>query len=89
MSIWFEPLPWLGEKRIQTAELKQLYCKEKLQRGKNSVSYTYQLYAVTRDNQQLQLLSNLDTPDIALFLEQQLEAWLKIEDKPVFGEVTH
>lgn len=88
LSVWFEPLPWLGEKHIKTIDIKQLYCTEKMHRGKNSVNYTYQLFAVTRDDRQIQLLSNLDSPDIALFFEQQLENWLRIEDRPVYGELT-
>lgn len=40
LAVWFEPLPWLGEKRVNTADLKQFYCKEKASRSKNGVSYT-------------------------------------------------
>lgn len=87
VSIWFEPLPWLGEKTIKTADLKQLYCKEKVSSGKNGNSYTYQLMAVTQDNKEVKLLENLDSADIALFFEQQVETWLKIRDLPVVGEV--
>ena len=86
LTVWFEPLPWLGEKRLKTADLKQLYCKEKVTRGENSTTRQYQLYAVTRDDKEIQLLSNLDTPDVALFFEQQIEGWLRISDRPVVGE---
>ncbi len=86
LAVWFEPLPWPGEKKIKTGELKQLYCKEKVTRGENSTTRTYQLYAVTRDNKETRLLDRLDSPDVALFFEQQLEYWLKITDQPVVGE---
>jgi len=86
LAVWFEPLPWLGEKKIKVADLKQLYCKEKVSRGENSSTSQYQLFAVTRDDRQVQLISNLDSPDVALFLEQQIERWLKISDQPVLGE---
>jgi len=88
LAIWFEPLPWLGEKKIKTADIKQLYCKEKATRGKHGYRYSYQLFAVTRDDHQLQLLSNLESPDIAQFFEQQIESWLKIKDQRVAGEIT-
>jgi hypothetical protein len=87
ISVRFEPLPWIGQKRLRTAEIKQLFCKEKIIRSKNGSSTQYMLYAVTAANTQLKLLDGLDNPDTAIFLEQQLERWLKIEDRPVAGEI--
>jgi hypothetical protein len=87
ISVWFEPLPWLGETRLKTAELKQFFSKQKISSGKNGPTYSYELYAITRDNKQKKLLSNLDNPDVALFFEQQLESWLRIQDVPVAGEL--
>ncbi|RPJ43393.1 MAG: hypothetical protein EHM21_11600 [Chloroflexi bacterium] len=86
LAVWFEPLPWPGEKTIKTAEIKQLYCKETISRGRRSTRYHYQLCAVTQDDREVKLVTNLDSPDIARFFEQQLEGWLKIEDQPVEGE---
>ena len=86
LSIWFEPLPWLGEKTLKTADLKQLYCKEKVTRGENSSTRQYHLYAVTNEDKEIQLLANLDSPDVALYFEQQIEGWLKITDRTVVGE---
>jgi hypothetical protein len=87
LAVWFEPLPWLGEKTIKTADIKQLYCEETVSRGKNGYTYRYHLYAVTQDDHAVKLISNLDSPDVARFFEQQLETWLKIEDQPVIGEM--
>jgi hypothetical protein len=86
LSIWFEPLPWLGEKKIKTADVKQLFCKQRFTRTKNGTRVTYQLYAVDRDDQQIKLLDGLDSPDMAKFLEQQIESWMHISDQPVVGE---
>ena len=87
LSVWFEPLPWLGEKTIPVRHLKQLYCVEKTQRSESGTSHQYKLMAVTQDGRQAELLSNLDAPDVALFFEQQIEDWLKIPDCPVAGEL--
>jgi hypothetical protein len=89
ITVWFEPLPWLGETRIKTTELKQFFSKQKITSGKNGPTYRYELYAITRDNHLRKLLSNLDNPDVALFFEQQLESWLRIQDVPVAGELSH
>ncbi len=86
LAVWYEPLPWPGEKTIKVADLKQLYCKEKVTRGENSTTSQYQLYALTRDNRQVALVSNLDSADVALFFEQQIERWLKIPNQAVTGE---
>jgi hypothetical protein len=87
VALWFEPLPWLGEKTLRTRELKQFYCKEKVVRTKNGTSTQYELNVVTVKNQKIKLLGNIENPDVALFFEQQLERWLKIDDRPVEGEL--
>jgi hypothetical protein len=87
ISVRFEPLPWKGKKQIAVADIKQLFCKDKVTRSKNGISTQYELYAVTAANQQVKLVGRLDNSEIAIFLEQQLERWLKIEDRPVAGEL--
>lgn len=87
LSVWFDPLPWPGEKTLRASEIKQLYCKEHHRRTKNGSTTSYHLYAIMRDDKQVKLLTNLDSPDAALFLEQQLENWMRITDTPVVGEM--
>lgn len=86
ISIWFEPLPWMGEKTLKTADFKQFYSKENVSRGENGSTYTYQLFAVMKDGRSIKLLENLRSADMALFFEQQLETWLRIPDQQVPGE---
>ena len=40
-----------------------------------------------RDGDEKKLISNLDSADVGLFLEQQVEDLLKIQDQPVAGEL--
>lgn len=87
LTIRFDPMPWLGEKRIKTRDIKQLYCKEEARNSKNGTSISYQLHAVTQDNNLVKLLDDVESPDVAIFFEQQLETWLHITDKPVIGEL--
>lgn len=88
LSIYFDPLPWPGEKKIPVSQIKQLYCKENRKTGKHgSVTYTYTLFAVTHEDRQVQVLSGLDTPELARYFEQQLESWMRIKDKRVVGEL--
>jgi hypothetical protein len=87
VSVRFQPLPWIGARKLPAAEIRQLYCKEKVIHSKNGTSLRYALYAVTADNKGVKLLSGLDNPDTAVFIEQQLERWMKIPDHPVAGEL--
>jgi len=61
-----------------------------VQHGRHSTSCVYQLIAVTRDGTHKTLLRSLDQAEQALYLEQQIEEHLKIEDRStgVRGEIT-
>jgi hypothetical protein len=88
LRIHHGPLPWFGSRDYDARDLKQLYCEE--QRGKDSDSgtnSTYTLTAVMRDGRRMKLLDGLVTANQALYLEEQLEARLHIEDEPVPGEL--
>ena len=80
------PLPWKGDKQINTAEVRQLYCLEKISQGKNGTSSSYRVEAVMRDNRRETLIGGLSDPDHALFIEQQIERHLGLIDIPVAGE---
>ena len=81
------PLPWPGNKVVQRREIEQLFCEEKMSSTRNGVSYTYSLQAVTAGGGRLKLVSGMDKPEDALFLEQKIEGFLGITDRPVAGEM--
>lgn len=89
---WFivqhDPVPWPGEVKVPVKELTQLYCQEKVKQGKRSTSTTYDLSAVLQDGRKKTLLTGLDSPEVAAFIEQQVESWLNIEDRRVVGEMS-
>jgi len=87
LAIRHGPVPWKGNRDLSRAELKQLYSSSKLRQTKNTSTWVYQLNAVTRDGKATPLLSNLESPEQALYLEQQLEKRLEIVDVPVAGEL--
>lgn len=80
------PLPWRGNKALSREKLHQLYCQEKVSRTKNGTKVRYHLTAVTPGNQRETLIKNLTDPDQAIFLEQQIENHLRIQDTPVAGQ---
>lgn len=87
LSIIHRPL-YYPPTHIAVHELEQLYCKEHMHRNKNSTSYTYSLNALTRNSKKryCTLLSNIQAPEQALFLEQEIERFLQIKDVPVAGD---
>jgi len=87
IAVWHDPFPWPGEATIATPAVKQIYCKEKVSQGRRSTSYHYDLYVVLSDGRARKLVSGLESPDVALFIEQQMEGWLRIPDRPVPGEL--
>lgn len=81
------PLPWPGSREVPTRELAQLFTVEKISRTKNGESRDYQVQARTRGGGDVKLLTGLPEVEQALFIEQQLEAYLGIRDEAVMGEV--
>lgn len=87
IAVAHEPLPWPGARDIALDELEQLFCEERIHRTKNGTSYTYELHAILRDGNRIKLLSGLNAPEEAFFLEQEMERFLGIEDRAVPGEL--
>ncbi|MEW5931665.1 MAG: hypothetical protein AB1941_29705 [Gemmatimonadota bacterium] len=87
LSVRHGPLPWPGSLDMDTSRCRQLYCEEKVNRGRNGYTYTYHLKAVTSDGGRLKIVSGLDSPDVPLYLEQEMEQHLRIRDEPVAGEL--
>jgi hypothetical protein len=87
LSIQHGPMRWKRNRTIQGSDLKQLFCKQKVHRTNDTETYTYELLAFTRDGQTLTLLDSLEEPRQALYLEEQLERRLGIDNEPVEGEL--
>jgi hypothetical protein len=80
------PLPWRGNKEMSESEVEQFFCKEKISKGKNGPTYSYEVQMVLKGNRRETLVSGMSDADHALFIEQQLERYLGIQDVPVEGE---
>ena len=89
LTIRHGPLPWPGNHTLNSADIEQLFCQEKFRQGKHGGSYTYEVHAVLTDGTKKELVSGLDDADQAIFIEQQLEDHLGIEDRRVPGELTY
>lgn len=85
LIIKHSPIPWFGNKRIAANELSQLFVFERASNHNTDDQYTppsFGLRAITKRGKNLLLLTNLDQEQ-ALYLEQEIEHYLAIKDKPV------
>jgi ribosomal protein S27AE len=88
LKVQHSPLPWWGQKQMDTADIVQLYAKENNSRYYRGNVWTgsYELHAILNKGKHVKLLSGLDSSEHALFAEKALEEFLGIDDRPVRGE---
>ncbi|MEM9918251.1 MAG: DUF4178 domain-containing protein [Bacteroidota bacterium] len=89
VEVLHAPIPWWrGNKNVASAELEQLYVKEKRSTSKNgSSNYTYKLRAKLVDGKDLALLDiGRGDSEIMQRIETEIESFLGIEDEAIAGE---
>jgi hypothetical protein len=87
LTIRHAPVPWFGNRRLDPVHIDQLSSHERIHQDKNGPSKTYELIAHMLDGKKVKLIKGLDKPAQALYLEQELEAALAIEDRPMPNEI--
>ncbi len=87
LTVRHGPLPWPGAVDVGTSLLEQLFCTEKVSRGRNGIILRYNVEALTRDGRHLKLVQGLDTREQALFIEQTVESHLGIKNRRVRSEM--
>ena len=88
------PLPWLGNRQLNSSDIEQLYATEHESRVDNGrggnrnarVSRHYRLSANMRGSGRVTILKGLNDPHQALWLEQEIERLLGISNQGVAGE---
>lgn len=87
LTIRHGPVPWFGTRRLDPVQIDQLSSHERIHRDNNGPSKTYELIAHMLDAKKVKLIKGLEKPAQALYLEQELEAALAIEDRPMPNEI--
>ena len=85
LQISYGPLPYFGGITVQTEDINQIYVAEIFTKsGKGPGHYSYELRARLNSGlKDKKLLKDLNTPLNALYLEQEIEHYLGIEDTTV------
>ena len=86
LTVRHGPLPWPGNYTLNSVDVEQVFCQSKFHSSKHGGRFTYEVHVVLHDGTKQKLVTGLDDPDQAIFIEQQLEDYLRIEDRRVPGE---
>jgi len=80
-------LPFFKQKNIDPQQIEQLYVHKYVSSTNNGVkNYAYALYAILKNKEKVKLLKGMNKAT-QLYMEQELESFLNIKDKPVEGEI--
>lgn len=87
LRITHGPLPYFGNQSLDVREIDQIYSKRQLGRRDDSFNVAFEVHAVLADRRHVKLVGGLEDSAQALYLEQELEDFLGLEDRPVHGEL--
>lgn len=87
LTVKHGPIPTFGNKTLMTLNVAQIYCKKKVTRTKNGTSISYQVRAKQTNDKDVKLVTGLRKSAQALFIEQQMERVMGLEDRAVDGEM--
>jgi len=90
LSIDHKPIknPFKPSQEIPTSQVSQLYVKRKSSGSVNGVpTYGYAVIVLLKSGKKVTLIEGMKNSDKALYIEQEIEYFLNIEDRPVHGEV--
>lgn len=89
LTVQHGPLPWTKGASVPGRDLAQVFCVAKVyERNDGPPQRMFSVVAMTRTGERVPLVGGLITDvDHALYLEQVLEKYLRIPDRPVIGEV--
>jgi len=85
LQVHHGPLPWFGSGTVKFID--QLYTKRRERHTKSGSVITYQLIAILKGGNQRKIVGGLTQDVQALWLEQELERQLGLEDRPIAGEL--
>src|SRR4029077_17401585 len=83
LTVRHGPLPWSGNLDSATAEIEELFTKEKVNYSRNGSSTTYDVKVILRNGGRKDLGTGLNEAQQALFIEQRVEAFLGLKHAPV------
>lgn len=90
LSIEHRPIrnPFKPNQEIPVSQISQLYVKRKSNGSVNGVPiYGHAVVVLLKNGRKINLIEGVKNSDKALYIEQEIEYFLNIEDRPISGEV--
>lgn len=87
LRVYNTPISASNNLSIPRDSLRQFYCVEPGHHSRRGPSGLCDLWAIKADGSSIAVLKSLADPEQALYLEQELERYLRIKDEPVDGEL--
>ena len=91
LTVKHGPMPFPGAVAVDPGDIEQVWVEQKIShssssKGRSSTSVSYPVCMRLKDGTRKVLLRNVTDSELALFVEQQIETHLGIEDQAVRGE---
>ena len=87
LSIKHRPIPMPLDKKIDSQDIEQIFTKRHVTHSSNGTQISFQVHMVTRNGKSKKLISGFNDAMQALFIEQEIESFLGIENRHVPGEM--
>ncbi|MBK8705544.1 MAG: hypothetical protein IPN33_19590 [Saprospiraceae bacterium] len=91
LTIEHKPIPWIfsPNKNIDTADITQLFVERYVpSRTNGQPDYRFRLVAIRKQKDRLPLMQGLTSAEQARYIEQEMERFLQLPDRPVQEEWT-
>jgi hypothetical protein len=75
----------ISSKVFRAEEIRQVYVRQDRHRTKSGGNFVYQVRFLLANGDSQTVVRNLRNSEYALYIEQELESFLKIEPAPVYG----
>lgn len=80
-------LPFYPNRNLASRDIKQVFVEKYVASKSNGrPNYAFAVEAVLKDGNRIKLLKGLKTPEQGLYIEQEIERFLAIQDEPVAEE---
>lgn len=87
VGVRHSPVPWRGNIKIPSGDLRQLYVKNTTSWYNNNRSEIFEVRVISKSGENLKLVGGLKSQEQGIFIEQKIENYLNIKPEAVPGEV--
>jgi hypothetical protein len=80
------PIWWWGNRKLEAPRVEQIYTVKKKIQSRHGVGFVYQLMAIVDGGKDVSIVKGMTLWEEAVFIEEQIEKYMKIKDRFVIGQ---